>query len=621
MLTNTFAQKITKEEAINYAEKLHEVEILSENGKNHFVNTLNNHLVTHPDFEIEKQLLYKYLEECFEKTFLYRTGTFEMMKVQDELSKKYLGENVNQENYKKLREEFEKIKEDFYKNWEGLKIEEAIVSDESYEGKISFTGSVGDYDDENMIESLVVGKRYKVDIDFFDRKLGEETLQKLTKDLIHKNRSAFGKTFSKTMEDLFQIGLITEEVYNKFLEVKPKIKERTERMSLLYVKKIIEDIEGFDDENKEQIKFIKELYEARLLEKSSMEKLSIYKEKKLKSDEEILSHSKQVKIFDENDFSADNIQEGYQQIFEELKQIIPGFDFSDLKISFEKEKDVKVKRVEIQIEFKSNNTTYKLQDFYDYLKEGEKLEFKISSELNSVINKYLRDVNSTKRLHQMSGYKYSKHTFLYLNKKQRTIWEKEGEYSGFFKMNFTFDNQFSTAEIEKIIKKLKKKKFFKHLTKEEYQEGLKNIDYSFINSIEELLLKFPKTIVGFDWESENLENPYEELALDFGEASRGVFKPKNIKDTFEETLFKKEKTLFSFEFEDKVYLENLVMQGDWLHRDFLYLIIKAISENGHDGKIYTIGEPDQYQNFIFLNEKQYEFLKESFPELYLKEFK
>jgi hypothetical protein len=50
---------------------------------------------------------------------------------------------------------------------------------------------------------------------------------------------------------------------------------------------------------------------------------------------------------------------------------------------------------------------------------------------------------------------------------------------------------------------------------------MENIALKEITDFSSLLTEFPNTLVTVEWEAVNLDNPYEELTIQFGKASRG----------------------------------------------------------------------------------------------------
>ncbi|MCB0610193.1 MAG: hypothetical protein KDD12_20895, partial [Lewinella sp.] len=77
-----------------------------------------------------------------------------------------------------------------------------------------------------------------------------------------------------------------------------------------------------------------------------------------------------------------------------------------------------------------------------------------------------------------------------------------------------------------------------------------------------------------------------------------------------------DKIEYGFEFNGKIYHRDLTAQSDWLDPQFMELIDIALKENKVDGAIYYCMDDGQAAGFIFLNEKQYAYLKAHQPALF-----
>ena len=203
---------------------------------------------------------------------------------------------------------------------------------------------------------------------------------------------------------------------------------------------------------------------------------------------------------------------------------------------------------------------------------------------------------------------------IFLNEEQ----SKELNQGSYFLSDESFDNRFNTKGVEKILQDFESIGLFSHLTKEEFKEGRLLLESKEITDFNDILFAFPKTIVSFDWETGNLTNPYQELTNRFGLASRGVFNPVNIKDDFGIALDKEKKVEYSFSFMNKIYSSQLDMQGDWLDPKFMAIIEKSLSENEIDGKFQFCYDNGQETGFIFLSQKQLEFIESKYPDLIVK---
>lgn len=149
----------------------------------------------------------------------------------------------------------------------------------------------------------------------------------------------------------------------------------------------------------------------------------------------------------------------------------------------------------------------------------------------------------------------------------------------------------------------------------EIREAKEKVASTDIGSIEELLLQFPKTIVLFDWETGNLENPYEDLTKQFEQAARGSFSITNIIDDYRKGWKKAKKIKYAFTMNGRTYETMLDFKDDWLDSRFMELLQKAMKENKVDGNLYYCVDNGQESGYIFLNSNQYKFVKEKYSDL------
>lgn len=335
-----------------------------------------------------------------------------------------------------------------------------------------------------------------------------------------------------------------------------------------------------------------------------------------------------------------DIEKAYKTIFEEVKEIVPHFDFQNFNANLEIKKssyeDGLDERI-LTISFDIDSVHYDFSSFYDFQRKDEKpkTELKIVHSFYKIINKFLADQNSEKRLYfaeKRGVFNTDENEFglILLNEEKRKLWQYRAEYNiggkqrveyfdleDYFLSEENHDNTFNTQNISKIIEEYKNIGLFSHLSKEEFELGIVRVKQNQIGAYSDILGCFPKQIVFFDWESGNLENPYEELTKEFGEASRGYFTPTNIKDFFESSWDNEQKTTYySFDFGGVTYEEDLEIMSDWLDTLFMELIERALNENNIDGKIYTCIDDGQAAGYIFLTKAQYKYLNKNQPEIF-----
>jgi hypothetical protein len=183
----------------------------------------------------------------------------------------------------------------------------------------------------------------------------------------------------------------------------------------------------------------------------------------------------------------------------------------------------------------------------------------------------------------------------------------------------TYDDRLSYQNIERMISDFTDHGLFSHLNQAQLDSARQRVFDSDINSIEDVLSCFPKTIVAFDWESINLENPYEELTRNFADAGLGIFTIGGIEDRYKDgwtkTKKKVNKIKYAFTMNDKHYSTMLEFHGDWLDPEFMKLLERAMKETNADCDIYRCIDNGQEAGYLILSTPQYNYVRENYPDL------
>lgn len=601
------AQNLTQSQAIDFAEKLYQVEILSEKGRDSLIHKIQkrefeNGGIVFPlmgttvpsyDTDLKKSVILNFCAKAFSGEFFYRTGWGkEADAIQKEVYKNINTEKISDEEREKLSFEYQK--------------RIALLKGPSIEATIPIEDSL----------SHDFGYTVYPPINFptWSDRVG----------YIHKNRSVVGKTRTRTLNDLLKIGLIDQRIYDEAL---PKIQSNE-----LYLEQyLLEDLvnrtvyyEDFVGNKNEELGLLDKLKKVNILsEKGYTSLLSSYKPYEIKRKFDYLPYCNNALVCDLKKYPIES-KNCYPLIFDEIKKILPEFDYKNFNIDTkigEYGKDML--RQDFKIEFSVDNKTY-TSSFLDKFIKKEPQSWdkpdslaRISEEFYNGINKFLKDKNSSNQLYFVRridgaiGYTYrAENTFglILMTKQQRDAW---GEYLEEFSTE-NHDNTFNTEGVQKLIKEYDQIGLFKHLTATEIDSAKRRVEEVNIESFAGLLSCFPKNLVYFDWESGNLENPYEELTNNFAAASRGAFTPTNILDNFEKD-WKNDTTHYGFTFNGKQYETELEMKNDWLDPKFMELIDKALLEQHIDGKIYPCLNNGQEGGYVFLSSFQFKYLQKHHP--------
>ena len=440
---------------------------------------------------------------------------------------------------------------------------------------------------------------------------------------ISSKRSTIGLTRTRTLNDIKQVGLISDRVYQ---ECQQKLQDKSivDEPSLLaaMVERTVY-YTHYEANKNEQIVYIANLVSAAILTKEEQAAiLNSYKPFELKTIPDILSHSARYLVVDLSAVEAQP-EKTYPVIFDSIRELLPNFHFSDLKLDLIENKDGGLIRQDIKIAFKIDSVVYSNIVFHNYRREipdpkRNHLPSKVDQGFNKGVNKWLTDIGSPYRLFTVSlpiegesPYGDTRVGLLLLkNGQAKTI-----TTDGYLLSRESFDSLLSRKNIRRMIVDLSSQGLFSHLSKSEIDSALNLIGTADISSIVGVLAQFPKTLVVFDWESANLENPYQELTTRFGEISRGKFQPTRIMDEFEKG-FKGEKTVkFSFDFDGIEYESELPFNGDWLDPHFMEMIRQALKEKKVDGDYYQCVFNGQEGGYVFLSKAQYAYIQEKYPNL------
>jgi len=591
------AQDLTREQAIDLVERLQAVEILSEKGgaalkryvkEDDFERDKRRNLVersTPVSSKLSKAQILIFLSRAFLGDLYYRLGIVEQSEFLEEKQQDKGDQPLTGIDYAEFQTELDSVAE----NSAGARVEAAISDEENFPDEarnISLSG----------IPSLE---------DF---------------GLINRSRSALGKTCTRTLQDLQLVGLINSTV---FKEVKAKIDSydlTLESAMVSYAAERVIFYEDFEENKKKERDFLKYLYKNGIIADGNLEMLlDTSSHKQLYEKYDLIQYSNNAKAFNLKELPSD-LQSGYEEIFEGIRSFVPNFNYSNLLVSLlEGEEDYGDGLTEnrLKISFNIDDEQYTNEVFHDFVrKETQDVDsiLKVNSDFHQGVNKYLADTGSSYRLYYANNSKggtsiYSDKEFglIVLTEEQFKAWSTSN--SDYFLFAQSHDNSFNSKNVKGAIQTYKQLGLFSHLTDEEVDRGEKCVANKTVSSYQDILSCFPSSIVFFDWETGNLENPYESLTQEIAQASRGHFEVTEVQDNFEDS-WDEEKVNYSFKFKGQVYKRDLEMQGDWLDPSFLDLVMTVMKENNVGGELHYCIDDGQANGFIFLTDGQYKYLFE-----------
>jgi hypothetical protein len=608
------AQNLTKSQAFNFAKELYKIDILSEKGRDTLMEIIKEKKFPTggitmlpngqfgPSYENNIKLSYvlKFVAQAFGSEFYFRSDiNDEADKIQEEVFKDVDMSKLSPEEFEKLNDELQKRKATL----EGHLIENVITDEDVLPKDFSFSLNPMSFSTGANLERCISLKK-----------------------------SAKGKTRTKTLKDLLKIGLITQRIYD---ETWPKIQTNElylEVKVLDYLVQRTNYYEDFDGNKKRELALLNNLENNKIISKNSHKNLlKTYKPYEIKTKFDYLVYCNDAIVVDLKQYSL-NPEVYYPLIFNKIKSILPEFNYTNLSIKItENDKyDKTLIEQKVSIRFELNGRIYKNTFWHNFVKKTpDSLDKKeeiapIREDFHKGINKWLADINSTKRLYfansafqEQAGQPWLSDNFIgliLLDEKQFKAW---GDYTPYFMQMQSHDNTFNTEGVQNIIREYEKIGLVNHLSKTEIDSAKMKIEETEIDNYASILSFFPKNIVYFDWESGNLENPYEEITLDFAAASRGIFTPTNITDNFKKD-WKNKATQYGFTFKNKRYEAELEIKTDWLDPKFEQLIEQALKEQDAETAIYSCVSNGQESGYVLLNKSQYDYLKKFHPKFFEK---
>lgn len=250
-------------------------------------------------------------------------------------------------------------------------------------------------------------------------------------DCIHPKRSTIGATRTRTLNDVYALGLIDEKIYE---EAKKQLRwelviNEYELFRFLTSRSVY--YQYYDFNKSEQVKYIQKLADAGILKKQTLPViLNEYHDHKLLTIPQILEFSHRYVVADLNRFenSPGLI---YRIIFDKIKTILPGFQYSGLTVELKEIPEGELIRQDLQLGFTIEGRLYVHSFYHNYRKEhygpnDEKLpEPKVDENFHKGINQWLSDVNSEYRLYTIRY--FNEESNQYHNDKIGLLLLKQGE--------------------------------------------------------------------------------------------------------------------------------------------------------------------------------------------------
>ncbi|PPK87774.1 hypothetical protein CLV84_0726 [Neolewinella xylanilytica] len=597
------AQMLSQSDAIEMADRLHRVQILSDHGRQVLTDRIRENDLPRYQYglnageehttglEISRVELLSFLSRAFLTDLGYRSGMLEYTRLYGDYVQKRGQQTLSPEDKEKIRRQMA--------DFEGYRIEAAIEPEPGYVP-----------DDAGFSWYLTM------------------SMEMLEPELISRTCSVTGKTKRRTLRDLRDLGLLTEDVHETINREMPSDQAAYEHTILAYAAQLMAAVESYPGDRAREDALIEALYTAGILSAVGYRRFTSRPEgSPLLPKIDLLRYSDRAIVVRPEELPAD-VEQGYSLLYDTLQSIVPNLSMQDLSVRRVVTNDAGftgLVEYALEVAFTTEDGIYRDKFFYDFVQPEEAITdsvLEIHQDLTRSINRFLRDQRSDYRLYFAQSYPerngYARpatpeFAFILLTEEEYTIWVKHQSHDFLSWEDHT--NKFTSDRITSIIELYRDMGLFAHLSTTELQAGRECAAQATIASYQDILLCFPKTIVYFDWETGNLENPYEELTNQFAAASRGAFSPTDVQDNFAEQ-WEEDHVDFSFHHAGRHYQEKLRMELDWLDPSFLVLIERAMKENKVEGEFHYALDDGQAAGYLFLTPEQHSALLREQPDFF-----
>ncbi|GAB3507866.1 hypothetical protein [Emticicia fontis] len=374
--------------------------------------------------------------------------------------------------------------------------------------------------------------------------------------------------------------------------------------------------------------------------------------KKSKEPSDILKASSQAVVIDMNELGEKNNTELYSNLLSKFgSKLLPTAKFSD--ISYKKINEIadSTEYNQYLVSLKINGKSYEqtlyvsltnlVKNALDSLKNEKSQYFPgIGENQFKAINDYLTDIDDPHRLVIVCDYRSPMLSFVLFDSTQANLVAETlpNNYVDFsmYSREFSRDSlqntlfEFSRIGLIESMNEAQKESFILKFRRQP-------------SSGKSLLEALPKVIVKSNmWELDNYKDVYKSMIDSLKTISKGHFNPMKVEDNFQKMLKKGERSdrtfKYSFELNNKKYSESQFIKGvprsknkdidsDYEYFEFdtaklIELANKALTEQNSEYTFYELfGSEDDEDlsgpQFIFLSAKQYRWLKNKYPEIFV----
>ncbi|MFN3850150.1 MAG: hypothetical protein ACK4NY_12020 [Spirosomataceae bacterium] len=372
---------------------------------------------------------------------------------------------------------------------------------------------------------------------------------------------------------------------------------------------------------------------------------------KMKEPSDALKFSDDVFVVDINDY----YNKSNTEIYADLLKKIEGKVFNDAKVSnvsveLDTTGEYAIDSVFL-VSATINNVKYNqilqaslsqlIKSGVDSLKKASAVYYPAIGENQfRIVNDYLNDINSKKRLVIVCDYQSPKLSFVFFDSTQAKIVDESlpNNY-----VDFTmYDRQNSIDSLGIVLNELKEL----GLTSKDSNIDSLILEFREIGGGQlNLLMKIPNLISNLNSWNYDINADLVQANLDeLSRISRGEFNVQDVTNNFKKTnkksKYKPRIYSYGFTFDGKKYIENQVVAAQAKSRNkeeeyeyldfelqlnpFVGLCNKALAESGKDGAFYQLAnfsdEDEIVYSFIYLTSKQHKYLNKKMPMIFAENY-
>ena len=259
---------------------------------------------------------------------------------------------------------------------------------------------------------------------------------------------------------------------------------------------------------------------------------------------------------------------------------------------------------------KVNDRTYYQRNFYGGNPEEPNDSYRVTPEdITKLFNKILYDQASPYKVYSVSNFGPTFGDSTELANQVGFIALTKAQADVYFERSFAANHsplQFTSDRIDEILDLFEQIGLLDHLSPAQIESGRKLIAESYITQQYEIFSAFEDVILLFEWESGNMDTPYQSLTENFAAISREQFSPTEISNEFN---LENQTAAQTFILNGTEYNTPLEFNGDWLDPNFFRFIQSVSEQEISVGKFYAVDVGYDAAGYLFLTPSQLEILR------------